>query len=223
MVYWGNLRRTCLPSRLFSRGLVPRTVCICIAKASLVHRQASVTQAAQRPNSGRRSTVWCMRPAARDSKRQLLVSARATCAPHHSPLVACAPHHSPLAVAKNICHKVQRNTQVFFFALTCTDLQASVPTRWRARVTRACRPRRPFDRSDVRGGSRREKHHTAASIAPAPFASATAAAAAAAGKPADCPFWGVRAASPGAHCRVLCRTSARKTALCAAACRDGRG
>ena len=108
----------------------------------------------------------------------------------------------------------------FFVVCTCTDLQASVPTRWRARVTRACRPRRPFDCSDVRGGLRREKHHTAASIGPAPFASAPAAAAAAAGKPADCPFWGVRAASPGAQCRVLCRTSARKTALCAAACRD---
>jgi hypothetical protein len=109
------------------------------------------------------------------------------------------------------------NIFLFLYVCTCTDLQASVPTRWRARVTRACRPRRPFDCSDVRGGLRREKHHTAASIGPAPFASAPAAAAAAAGEPADCPFWGVRAASPGAHCRVFCRTSARKTALCATA------
>jgi len=38
--------------------------------------------------SERKATVWCMCPAARDSKRKLLVSARATCAPYQS-LVAC--------------------------------------------------------------------------------------------------------------------------------------
>ena len=67
---------------------------------------------------------------------------------------------------------VYRRIFSFFCVCTCTDLQASVPTRWRARVTRACRPRRPFDCSDVRGGLRREKRHTATSIEPAPFASA---------------------------------------------------
>jgi hypothetical protein len=53
-------------------------------------------QTQEADESDRMATVGCMRPAARDSKRQLLVSARATCAPHHSPLVAC----------ENICHEI---------------------------------------------------------------------------------------------------------------------
>ena len=53
-------------------------------------------QTQEADESDRMATVWCMRPAARDSKRQLLVSARATCAPmHHSPLVACGKKYLP--------------------------------------------------------------------------------------------------------------------------------
>ena len=83
------------------------------AQTSVSDRREPNDQTQEADESDRMATVWCMRPAARDSKRQLLVSARATCAPHHSPLVACGKKYLPQNLTK----------QDFFFlplhALTC--------------------------------------------------------------------------------------------------------
>jgi hypothetical protein len=84
------------------------------AQTSVSDRREPNDQTQEADESDRMATVWCMRPAARDSKRQLLVSARATCAPHHSPLVACGKKYLPQNSTKH--------TGFFFLplhALTC--------------------------------------------------------------------------------------------------------